>query len=285
MSDPDRPRKPTLPLEVAGRLDPICDRFEDDWLAGRRPHLEEFLDQANPADRPALLAELLGLELDYRLRRGEHASIEDYRQRFPGYQEVLESAFADLTTPADALAPTFYTSPPQTEVKGTRPEATDATPLPQQAGRYRIEGEIGRGAMGVVLRAWDPDLHRPLAVKILMEAHAHQSDLARRFHEEAQITGQLQHPGIPPIHEVGVLPDGRPFFAMKLIRGQTLAEQLCRRPQPGEDLPRWLAIFGQVCQTLAYAHSKGVIHRDLKPSNVMVGAFGEVQVMDWGRPA
>src|SRR6516165_10472059 len=213
MNEPDRPRKPTLPLEVARRVDPICDRFEEDWLAGRHPQIEEFLDRVPQADRPALLGELLGLELDYRLRRGEHPEAEDYRRRFPGCGEVVEAAFAALTVSSDALAPTFYTSPPRTEVKDTRPEAADATPLPQQAGRYQIEGEIGRGGMGVVLRARDPDLHRPLAVKILLAAHAHHADLERRFRAEAQITGQLQHPGIPPIHEVGVLPDGRPFFA------------------------------------------------------------------------
>src|SRR5262249_23061914 len=107
-------------------------------------------------------------------------------------------------------------------------------------------------------------------------------EMERRFREEAQITGQLQHPGIPPVHEVGTLPDGRPFLAMKLIKGRTLAQLLHERPSPTADLPRFLGIFEQVCQTLAYAHSKGVIHRDLKPSNIMVGAFGEVQVMDWG---
>jgi serine/threonine protein kinase len=84
------------------------------------------------------------------------------------------------------------------------------------------------------------------------------------------------------VHELGTLPDGRPFFAMKLIKGDTLAELLARRPTPADDLPRFLTIFEQVCQTVAYAHARGVIHRDLKPSNVMAGAFGEVQVMDWG---
>jgi tetratricopeptide (TPR) repeat protein len=125
-------------------------------------------------------------------------------------------------------------------------------------------------------------LNRTLAVKTLLKSRGSQADLKRRFQEEAQITGQLQHPGIPPIHEIGVLPDGRPFFAMKLIKGQSLAELLHQRRQPSEGLPRLLAIFVHVCQTLAYAHSKRVIHRDLKPSNVMVGKFGEVQVMDWG---
>src|SRR5262249_34124465 len=78
------------------------------------------------------------------------------------------------------------------------------------------------------------------------------------------------------------LADGRPFFAMKLVKGRTLAELLEARRDPADDLPRFLDVFEQVCRTVAYAHSRGVIHRDLKPSNVMVGAFGEVQVMDWG---
>jgi serine/threonine-protein kinase len=104
----------------------------------------------------------------------------------------------------------------------------------------------------------------------------------RRFVEEAQIAGQLQHPGVTPVYELGAFADRRPYFTMKLVKGQTLAALLAARKGPAEDLPRFVGVFGQVCQTLAYAHARGVIHRDLKPSNVMVGAFGEVQVMDWG---
>src|SRR5262249_43788950 len=92
----------------------------------------------------------------------------------------------------------------------------------------------------------------------------------------------LQHPGIPPVHDRGELPDGRPFFAMKLIQGHTLADLLKERPTLAHDLPRFLAVFEHLCQTVAYAHSRGILHRDLKPANVMVGPFGEVQVMDWG---
>jgi serine/threonine-protein kinase len=136
--------------------------------------------------------------------------------------------------------------------------------------------------MGAVLRARDPDLGRELAVKVLLDRHRDNPDLLRRFIEEAQVGGQLQHPGIVPVYDVGSLADQRPFFAMKLVRGRTLAETLSERAVPSSDLPRFLGIFEQVCQTMAYAHARGVIHRDLKPSNVMVGSFGEVQVMDWG---
>jgi serine/threonine-protein kinase len=136
--------------------------------------------------------------------------------------------------------------------------------------------------MGAVLRAFDPDLGRDLAVKVLREEFRGRAGLERRFLEEARLTGRLQHPGVVPVVEAGRLADGRPFFTMKLVQGRTLADLLRERPDPSRDLPRLLAVFEQVCQTMAFAHSRGVIHRDLKPSNVMVGEFGEVQVMDWG---
>ena len=143
-------------------------------------------------------------------------------------------------------------------------------------------GEIARGGMGAVLRGRDPDLGRDLALKVLLDQHRDRSDLVDRFVEEAQICGQLQHPGVVPVYELGTLADHRPFFTMKLVKGQTLAALLAERSSPTAELPRFLSIFEAVCQTMAYAHARGVIHRDLKPSNVMVGSFGEVQVMDWG---
>jgi serine/threonine-protein kinase len=153
-------------------------------------------------------------------------------------------------------------------------------PLDWAAGRYEFLGEIARGGMGAVLKARDSGLGRDLALKILLDRHRERPDLVDRFIEEAQICGQLQHPGIVPVYELGTLGDRRPFFTMKLVKGRTLAALLAERTEP--DLPRFLSIFEAVCQRLAYAHARGVIHRDLKPSNVMVGSFGEVQVMDWG---
>ena len=136
--------------------------------------------------------------------------------------------------------------------------------------------------MGAILKGHDNDLGRELAIKVLLDSHRDQPDVMRRFIEEAQIAGQLQHPGIVPVYDLGQFADQRPFFSMKLVKGQTLALLLAARTGPGEDRDRFLSIFEQICQTLAYAHARGVIHRDLKPANIMVGAFGEVQVMDWG---
>ncbi len=162
-----------------------------------------------------------------------------------------------------------------------RPKS-DAMPKAGEAGdRYQLAGEIARGGMGAVLRGRDVELGRELAVKVLLEKYVDRPEIARRFIEEAQIGGQLQHPGVVPVYDIGRFGE-RPFFTMKLVKGRTLASILSERTEPDHDRPRLLAIALQVAQTLAYAHAKGVIHRDLKPANIMVGAFGEVQVMDWG---
>src|SRR5262249_43516063 len=126
------------------------------------------------------------------------------------------------------------------------------------------------------------DLGRDVALKVLLPQHQASPNLRQRFLEEAQVAGQLQHPGIAPVHELGTLPDGRPFIAMKLIEGRTLADLLGVRRDLHEDLPRLLPVSEQVCQTVPSALSRGVIPRDLKPATVMVAPSGEVQVMAWG---
>jgi tetratricopeptide (TPR) repeat protein len=191
--------------------------------------------------------------------------------------------------PAEAPKSSLDASQPQTtqrEAEGenspiVKPQS-DAIPPPDQRGdRYQLFGEIVRGAMGAVLRGRDVDLGRDLAVKVLLEKYANHPEVVRRFIEEAQIAAQLQHPGIPAVYDIGRFGE-RPFFTMKLVKGSNLETLLGERSDPSEDRPHLLAIVLQVAQTMAYAHAKGVIHRDLKPGNIMVGAFGEVQVMDWG---
>jgi serine/threonine-protein kinase len=163
-----------------------------------------------------------------------------------------------------------------------RPGSSEMPAPGDRFARLQLLGEVARGGMGAILKGRDTDLGRDLAVKILLEQHREKPELIRRFVEEAQIAGQLQHPGVVPVYELGALADRRPYFAMKLVKGRTLATLLDDRNDAAEDRPRLLGIFEQVCQTMAYAHTRGVIHRDLKPSNIMVGSFGEVQVMDWG---
>ncbi len=184
--------------------------------------------------------------------------------------------------------------PGEAEAESTAPEEsaeqTERLPsvkpvreVPQpRIAHYQLEREVGRGGMGIVWQAWDPVLERRLAIKVLRDTVASSESATERFLTEARIHAKLEHPGIVPVHEQGCTVEGLPYFAMKLVEGQTLERLLEGRPGPEHDLPRYLKIFEQVCQTLGYAHSKGVIHRDLKPANIMVGSFGEVQLMDWG---
>jgi serine/threonine-protein kinase len=161
------------------------------------------------------------------------------------------------------------------------PNSHDSTPKKSEAGdRYQLLGEISRGDTSAVLHGRDVDLGRDIAIKVLLGKHVARPEVARRFIQEAQIAGQLQHPGVVPVYDIGRFGD-RPFFTMKPVRGRTLAAILAERADVTTDRPRLLRIALLAAQTLAYAHAKGVIHRDIKPADIMVGAFGEVQVVDW----
>ncbi len=210
-------------------------------------------------------------------------AVEDETVDDDGIDLALAIAFAPVAdttcTPSTAALNTSSKPLP------TKPSTWEAGT--RLAGRYEVIGEIARGGMGVVLRVRDAEFDRDLAVKVLAESHGDNPAVAHRFWREAKISGQLQHPGIPPVYALGRLDDARPYFAMKLIAGRTLADLMTERGENDAgmhhgDRGRFVAIFEQVCQTLAYAHSRRIIHRDLKPANIMVGAFGEVQIMDWG---
>ncbi len=165
------------------------------------------------------------------------------------------------------------------------PEGESAPPVLQLGShKYRILGELGRGGMGQVYLAFDQDLGREVALKMM---RARSDAGTRRFIEEARVMAQLDHPNIVPVYDVGVAEGGRIFYTMRVVRGQTFAEVLerCRRSGhggPGCSLARLVQLFLQMGQGVAHAHSKGVVHRDIKPSNVMIGLHGEVLVLDWG---
>ncbi len=152
-----------------------------------------------------------------------------------------------------------------------------AADLPETAGTpYTIIEELGRGGMGTVYRAVDATLDREVALKVSTLGQADPED-AERMRKEARVMARLEHPGIVPVHDAGELPDGRVYYAMKLVRGERLD-----RWAAGRTLSDRLGVFQKICETVAFAHAHGVIHRDLKPENVMIGAFGEVLVLDWG---
>ena len=145
------------------------------------------------------------------------------------------------------------------------------------ATKYTFVKELGRGGMGAVCLAEDRELDRLVAIKVLNTPDVTE-DLRNRMVREAQIIARLEHPGIVPVHDVGTLPDGRIYYAMKYVRGSRLDEYAAQ----GAPLRDRLRKFQAVCDAVAFAHAHGVIHRDLKPQNIMIGSFGEVLVLDWG---
>ncbi len=185
---------------------------------------------------------------------------------------------------------------PGTVVEKRDPYATSAPPAvgtPSSSGlRFRILRPHARGGLGEVLVAQDEELHREVALKQIQDRHADNQESRTRFVVEAEITGGLEHPGIVPVYGLGKYADGRPFYAMRFIRGDSLKEAIEHFHQsdtsgrdPGQrnlELRQLLGRFVDVCQAIAYAHSRGVLHRDLKPGNIMLGKYGETLVVDWG---
>lgn len=217
------------------------------------------------------LGEYLNELLDDAQDRTVARHLEECRSCQSAVEEIIGSKFTSLLSGDN--------SPLSQSYAPRRSNKSDSNRLPQfMAGsRFLILEELARGGMGIVYRGFDRHLKCEVAIKV---SKGDGRDAASvRFHREAEIAGQLQHPGIIPVYEFGQLLDGRFYIAMKLVEGQTL---LAFIRSDRKNLTKHLDVFGSVCETMAYAHARDVIHRDLKPDNVMVGTFGEVQVMDWG---
>ncbi|MBS2023593.1 MAG: protein kinase [Deltaproteobacteria bacterium] len=183
-----------------------------------------------------------------------------------------------LTGGQEASPLTTAEALPQAEVLAEEPAS-------ELLERFKDEGQIGRGGMSSIRRVYDQNLLRRVAMKVLDPTLAKEKLHVQAFIEEAQITAQLDHPNLVPVHELGVDADGTHYFTMRLIRGQTLAEWISGRKEELTaplHLQQSIGIVIKVCDALAYAHSKGVLHLDLKPANIMVGTYGEVYLMDWG---
>ncbi len=289
-----------------GRIELVCDRFEAAWQPKPWPRIEEYWRET---DGTQLLRELLVLELVYRVRNHDHPSLGEYQARFPAHAGAIGSAFlaagisASSPEPPSA-SPSGFCHPDRREAS-TPLDGFDRTnamveSLPRavpsasiaQAPRFRMLRPLAKGGLGEVFVARDEELRREVALKLIQEQYAGDADSRDRFLFEAEITGRLEHPGVIPVHGLGVDGKGRPYYAMRLVRGESLQESIARfhradvpARKPGERslaLRELLGRFIDVCNTIAYAHGRGVLHRDLKPANVMLGNYGETLVVDWG---
>jgi serine/threonine-protein kinase len=281
MSEPSASVTGPLASALARRVDAACDRFESAWRAGRRPRIEEILGDFPESARPALLRELLGVELVYRRLAGETPDPEEYRPRFPDHPAEIRDALEAASTSPDGID-----RPPTTGDGAAR----EASPGALRA-RYRILRPHARGGLGEVYLARDQQLGRVVALKEIQASQADCAGSRARFMREAEITGGLEHPGIVPVYELGRHGDGRPYYAMRFIEGDSLKEAIDRHHAedrgraPGGRTLKLRDLLGRfvgACNAVAYAHSRGVIHRDLKPANIMLGPFGETLVVDWG---
>jgi serine/threonine-protein kinase len=270
--------------------------------AAPRPLLEDYLDrfpELGPVDR--LPSDLIGEEYRARRRTGEPLPHGDFVARFPGRESELSPLLDEIDSEL-ALERTALTGLSGAGLRSGldpfRPEAgllgLSSQPLESAAegSRFQVVRPHARGGLGQVMIARDLELDREVALKEIHNFHSNRPSSRARFVREAEITGRLEHPGIVPVYGLGRHPDGRPFYAMRLIRGDTLRDLITRHHGPeGQartaadrslELRRLLNHFMAVCNTIAYAHSQGVLHRDLKPSNILIGPYGETLLVDWG---
>ena len=251
------------------------------------------LEEGGDSDLDALCAENSELAIELRQLHEEWSRMSDVMERLGSKHGTLSLQLKERY--GDSVDPEISLSNPDDGHPADESSAALMSKLSSQGGseRYTTRDEIARGGMGAILRVWDEDLRRPLAMKVALRDDGETTGVATdsnsqkrlsRFLEEAQITSQLDHPGIVPVHDLGIDAEGRVYFTMQLVDGRDMRDivALAQRGEEGWDLRRLVGVLIRVCEALAYAHSKDVVHRDIKPGNVMVGKFGEVFLMDWG---
>ncbi|MHB1560258.1 MAG: serine/threonine-protein kinase, partial [Isosphaeraceae bacterium] len=260
--------------------------LERGWVDGRR--LREAFEAWKSSPERAM-GEVLASQgaVDARGRVVLESLVDEHRSR-DGAGEHPAEAPAVAAPMAETVAYQGPLRPRPVQVDGAISTSGD----PGLLDRFQIVRRHARGGLGEVFVAVDPELERRVALKELRDHHAHDPMSQARFLLEARLTGRLEHPGIVPVYGLGRYPDGRPYYAMRFIEGETLGLAI-ERFHRGEDAPRdparreiafrrLLRSLIDACNAVAYAHSRGVIHRDLKPDNIMLGRFGETLVVDWG---
>jgi hypothetical protein len=275
------------------------ERFEEAWQSGRRPALDEYLPADGPGRRP-LLVHLVHVDLERRLKAGEPARVEEYLARYPDLGEagvVLALLAAEheqrrrrepglraeeynrrFPQYREQLRPYLHADAGGETLPGPAPAGADEAPALPVIPGYEVLGELGRGGMGVVYRARDVRLHRPVALKMILAGEqAAEADLAR-FRSEAEAIARLQHPNIVQVYEVGEH-RGRSYLALEFCGGGSLEQKLAGTPLPPAEAARLLETLARAVDA---AHRADVVHRDLKPANVLLATDGEPKVTDFG---
>ena len=254
-------RQKKLPIAALQRIDDLCADFERRWQSDEPPTIESVLaGHVSPSEREVLLAELIVLDVDYRRRRGDTPTKQEYLDRFPEDSNAIDDALSE----SDKRTGVFV--PPTLE------RLTELFPA------LEIIELIGAGGMGAVYKARQAGLDRLVALKILPEEFGHDVKFALRFTREARTLAKMNHPNIVSVYEFGKVEDTY-YFLMEFVDGSTLREVV----KAGHLAPEHaLAIVPHLCDALQYAHDKGVIHRDIKPENILIALDGSVKIADFG---
>lgn len=282
MTGPEKNKETVAFNSNTDRVDQICDRFEANWRKGEHPQIEAYLEEVASDEQSRLFKELLLLELEFR-GRNEQLEVGDYLDRFPSQTNVVMEVFSQVNLEM------------QETLRVSDGDTTESVLQALESGsRFRIVRFLDEGGLGNVWIARDLELHREVALKDIKPECADDVDVRNRFVTEAEITGKLEHPGIVPVYGLGRSDDGRPYYAMRFIQGTTFHDLIKRfhkipiskEREPAQhrtlELHGLLRRFVDICNTIDFAHSRGVVHRDIKPKNVMIGDYGETLVVDWG---
>jgi WD40 repeat protein/serine/threonine protein kinase len=262
----------SVPLSVELRVDRVCVRFEAAWKAGQRPRIEEYLAGVEASERPVFLRELLLLDLDYRTKSDEQPPASEYHARFPEDAAVIDAVFRRMCGSRLPPPPASGASSASGQQQGGSPADWPCIP------GYELRRELGHGGMGVVYEARQVALDRLVAVKLFRaDLHAGEDELAR-FRGDAEVVARLAHPHIVAIYDIGEA-GGRPFFALELVEGGSLADTIEGTPQPARQAAKLVAVLARA---MHFVHQRGIVHRDLKPANMLLVSSDRPEAVQLG---
>ncbi|TWU18853.1 serine/threonine-protein kinase [Allorhodopirellula heiligendammensis] len=261
------------------RVDVICDRYEQQWLAGERPDLGEFLQQPDSPVQADLFTELLRLDIHYRNQNNLPIHPQDVVKRFPNFQTEIQNAFLleNVSGDTSEIRRDQWLTQTQSAVEHTVPPRLTRLPLVEFDG-YEILGEIARGGMGIVYRARQIEANRIVALKMILSGNVAGVDEIQRFKNEAKAAARLDHPNIVPVFDIGEQ-DGQHFFSMGFVNGPSLKQLISNERMDDQRSAEFVRTLARAVQ---YAHSKGIIHRDLKPANILLDEHGNPRITDFG---